>query len=224
VATYIPALKCVKTVLSYTYGGALSVSNRFFMTYSGAAPAVGDLEAVAAAVGAQWSGTSAGFYSSAVELTIIECTDLTSETSLSESATVLATGTRDGTVLSANDAVVVSMPTGRRYRGGHSRVYLPAGVAADQSNDISWADGFATDVADDWAALIEAGAAAIWGAGGSFTNVMTSFYDGFTNVPYGTPTKYRRVPTGRDTAAFFEVTGYFGRDKIGSQRRRLDSA
>jgi hypothetical protein len=222
VATFIPANKCIRTVLNYTYGDATAVSNRFYLTYSGGAPASGDLDGVAAAVGGAWAGTSAAYYSDAVTLADIVVTDLTSETSAEGSSIADTVGTREGDAVSANDAVVVSMPTGRRYRGGHSRVYLPAGVNADQLTDTNWDMAFAEAVAADWANLIEAAAGAGWIGAGVLTNVMASFYDGFTNVAYGTPTKYRRVPTGRDTAAFFEVTGYFGKEKIGSQRRRLN--
>jgi hypothetical protein len=222
VASFIPANKCVRTVLNYTYGSATAVSNRFYMTYSGAAPDTADLDAVAAAVGEWWGSSTNELCGTTVTLADVVCTDLTSDTSPEGSSLVDDDGTRDGAPVSANDAVVVSMPTGRRYRGGHSRAYLPYGVDADQIDDVTWAEDFYENCASDWAGMIEAAAGAIWGAGGTFTNVMASFYDGFTNVAYGTPTKYRRVPTGRDTAAFYEITGYVGKAKIGSQRRRLN--
>jgi len=117
----------------------------------------------------------------------------------------------------------VSQTTGRRYRGGHSRVYIPAGDATKLVSDIAWDPTFAGEVATAWGDVAATTAGDIWAGGGVFTSVMASFYSGFTNEAYGSPIKYRRVATPRLTASFYPLLTYEGKLKVGSQRRRLGS-
>lgn len=220
-ASFIPANQCLRVVLSFTDTPGHVATCRFFYTYAGNAPSNAELAAL--------NGVIEGFAVTNLmpnihedwSLTQIETTDLTSETSAQAINGYSDAGGLSGGKLPASVAVVVSQETGRRYRGGHSRVYVPAGDDTKILNESNWVAAFATAIATGWGDVIAGALAHDWGFAGTRTQVMASFYDGFTNVPYGSPTKYRRVPTGRDTAAFFPVTDIVGKQTIGTQRKRI---
>jgi hypothetical protein len=132
-------------------------------------------------------------------------------------------GTRGTALLAPGTAALVNHSIARRYRGGKPRSYLPLGVAADVATTGLWSNSFVTAVDAAWGAWVSAMEGA--GAGVTITNLCNvSYYQGFTNVAYGSPTKYRRVPTPRATPLVGQVTGHTTSKQIAAQRRRNRNA
>jgi hypothetical protein len=221
VASFIPAAKTVRIAMSWTdEDGHIAVS-RFFLSYSGSEGVTAEYTAIAAACEGSVITNLTPLQHSSWSTDEVVATDLSTDTSPQGIASNVEAGGLGGGRLPASTAALVSMETGRRYRGGHSRVYLPLGDDTKLLTDAEWTTAF---VAAFQAAFITVGedtATAFAGHFGTITQVMASFYSGFTNVPYGTPTKYRRVPTGRATAALFPVVNLVGKQVLGTQRRRL---
>lgn len=220
-AAFLPDAKTLKCVVSIADSDGHTDQCRFFLTYSGSAPLDADLTAMAE-VGAGAVGTYVMPLCREDKTNVgMIITDLTSETSAQGEGTDTAVGSLTGGSLPASAAVVIAQTTARRFRGGHSRVYLPCGDDTKLANDHAWDGAFLDSVVGAWDSTISVTASGSWGDAGTVTQVMASFYLGFTNVPYGVPTKYRRVPTPRDPAVNYEVIALLGRSAIGSQRRRL---
>lgn len=220
-AAFIPAAKTVRIQWLFTNADGTSASTRAFFNYTGAAPIAADLIVLAT-----------GAYDAAVTewgpllhetWTLAECiaVDLSSDLGPEGVYGATTVGSLAGGKLPASAAALLSMHTARRYRGGHSRLYTPLGDDTKLQTDTAWTDAFVSACQDAWTTIQASVYFNIWAAGGDFTQVMASFYSGFTNVPYGTPTKYRRVPTGRATAALYPVLNYTAQKNIATQRRRL---
>lgn len=220
-ASFIPAAACIRVVLSFKDTPGHVATCRYFFTYTGTAPTDTELSTLNDGIESLVTANLMPNIHEDWSLIQIESTDLSSETSAQAISGYSAAGGLSGGKLPASVAVVVSQETGRRYRGGHSRVYIPAGDDTKILNESNWVEAFATAIATGWTDVVGGTLGLAWSGGGSLRQQMASFYDGFTNVPYGTPTKYRRVPTGRDTAAFFPVTAIVGKQVIGTQRKRI---
>jgi hypothetical protein len=220
-ASFIPANKCIRTQVLYGDADGHLAENRFYFTYSGSAPTAANLTAVAGSVEATVNSEVMPLVHNSWALNQVTCTDLTSDTSPTGEVIAGGAGALTGARLPGSTCLVVSKTTGRRFRGGHSRVYIPAGDATKLTSDAEWDPTFAAEVQAAWEDSEGAALSGAWSGAGAITFVMASFYSGFTNVAYGTPTKYRRVPTGRATAEFFPVLTYAGKTAVGTQRRRI---
>ena len=84
----------------------------------------------------------------------VTCTDLTSETSAQGEYSASSAGTLVGGALPASTALVVSQQTSRRFRGGHSRVYLPLGDDSKLVDDSNWESAFATAAGTAWGNVV----------------------------------------------------------------------
>jgi hypothetical protein len=221
VADFIPAAKCVRLVESVADEDGHTATVRFYLTYAGTAPLTADLVVLAAACDAQYTTDIMALTHSSWTSAGCVATDLTTITSAQGTSSTPTAGSLTGGHLPASASVVVSQETTRRLRGGHSRIYVPCGDTTKLLNDGQWTAFFSAEIAAAWQDVVGTTAAAAWAGAGTITAVLASFYSGFTNVAYGTPLKYRRVPTPRGTAAFYDVVNYVGKQGIGSQRKRL---
>ena len=122
-------------------------NNIYHLQYTGSAPSVADLQAVGTAIHNAWSTNFAPLAFTNVSLQGSDLADLTSPLASQVSNTFTFTGTRTGTALPNSTACVVSWQINVRYRGGHPRTYLTAGVAADiQAGGRLWTSAFVTSV------------------------------------------------------------------------------
>jgi len=223
VASFIPAAKTIRVEQRFLDEDGHTAQCRFFFTYTGSAPIPADMVAVAGTCETEVEASIVPLMHSTWTTAGAVATDLTSDTSASGEVGGSTAGTLTGGRLPASTAGVVSRTTGRRYRGGHSRVYLPVGDTTKLLSDNEWTSLFAADFGSFWSDVEAAVASAPWGGAGTTTLVMASFYSGFTNEVYGSPPKYRRVPTPRATAALYPVLTWVGKPVLGTQRRRLTS-
>jgi hypothetical protein len=223
-ADFIPVPNCIQVKVGFTDEGDNNALCLGYLGYTGGPPNVGDLTTFLGGVVTSGTTNLLPMMTSDKTLATIELRDLSSESGATVDASPAAAGSRAGTKLAPGTCAVVSYTIDRHYRGGHPRNYWPFGAEADIGTFGLWADAFVTDfenaVQNFWLDL----------AGDTFpsftvtTQVNASRYKGYTNMPYGTPTKYRRVPTPRSPAITDRITSYVGRKVIGSQRRRNRNA
>lgn len=102
-------------------------------------------------------------------------------------------------------------------------MFLPGGVTADQDNDATWSTAFLSTVSTNINAFFAALVALSIGSMGTLTHVNISYYLGFTNIT-NTSGRTRAAPKYRTPVALCDpVTGYFPKQRMGSQRRRRSS-
>jgi hypothetical protein len=214
-----PVNKVVRCVLTLADASDLHTLNRIFISYSGTAPTDAQLAAFANSVGANWGAHLKSSFDTSSLLEIVTCEDLTSNTGATGSANPGILGTRAGVTLSAAAAAVVSFSILRRYRGGHPRSYLAAGVQSDLQTKQTWTNGFATGLASAYAAFIVDTIASGWAAAGTLAQVNVSYFSGFTNHTYPSG-RTRPIPTPRVTPVVDPILAVRVNTTVGSQRRR----
>lgn len=209
------------------YGGGADVtaSSRTFWSYSGTAPS----NATCAAFAAFWDTTfETGFLGLMSDSSVFfgsTVTDLTTPTSGRGETSVAFAGTRGTTLIPFGAAAVIDMKIARRYRGGKPRIYLPLGIDTDLTGGFQWSPTFQGEVNGAWSGQLGTIAGHSISGTTIVTQVAVSYYSGFTNVPYGTPTKYRRVPVLRVGGPLVDlVTEGVCAAHVGSQRRRNQAA
>lgn len=147
------AANCILVRLSGTIQNG-RWSNTFHLQYSGTAPQVADLTTLANGIAAAWTTNVAPLIPSTTALTGLVLADLTNRASAQANVPITAVpGTRTGTANTNSAACVVSWPINHRYRGGHPRTYLPAGVQADVSGGSQWTTTFKNLVQTNMAAF-----------------------------------------------------------------------
>lgn len=109
-----------------------------------AGPPLSEAQVLAAipAMGDAWKNSIGTICGSTVQLQRIQVTDLASITGVQVEGQTVWPGTRAGTPLSNQVALVASYAVSARYRGGHPRSYWPAGVGGDITNGRLWATAF----------------------------------------------------------------------------------
>lgn len=218
----LPAVpKVLECALHFDIGSDANVVTRHYIHYSGTAPT--DLQATdfAGWMGVQFDTACAAGCNPDVHLHLATVIDLSSATSASGENAADSTGTRAGAKLPASVAAVVGYGFGRRYRGGHARGYWPFGCQPDVNTPQFWTDSAAVEwgglVQGYFSALLDSG----WSGSGTLTHCNVSRYHGFTVVTDPVTGRARNVPTPRSTPLIDTVTTWVGRQRIGTQRRRL---
>jgi len=168
-----------------------------------------------------WGTVWAGYASSETYLNEIVITDLTTPSSGQGTHSGATPGTRVGSFLPAGCATLLNFAIARRYRGGKPRLYLPYGTASDLTTSSAWSTGYQAGITASWTTWQSDTLAAAPSGTTITSQVNVSYYEGFTNEAYGTPTKYRRVPTLRVGGPLIDsITGYSTNGRPASQRRR----
>src|SRR5262245_42812422 len=204
----MPALPNVGNVAKVRLIGtnqSTEFNNIIHVQYSGGAPTSGTLSSLANSIGTAWNSTIAPICNTSCALTQVIAIDLASPTGNEGSATVNHVGTRAGTLMPVNVAVVFSFHVQLRYRGGHPRMYVPGGVSSDISAGHLWntvsQQAFAT-AASTFLSQVNA----ITIGGSAFFMVMVSYFINHALRP---------VP------AVFPIVSTAVDDRIDTQRRRL---
>jgi hypothetical protein len=220
----MPALpnvnKVIQTTCRHVYGSDLDVITRFFVHFSGANPTSADLGDYCSAVEAGWVTSIAPLCQDSLALTEVAAVDLTTVTGAQGSFPSTESGSRGGTPIPAESAMVVAYKINRRFRGGHPRGYWPFGNDGDIDTPQKWSAGLVASsdagLSSFFAYVVGAG----WSGAGDLKHVNVSYYKGFhvaTNPETG---RARNVPNPRPTPLTDDVLSYASRTRIGSQRRR----
>ena len=221
----MPALpspgQVIRCTLVFTIGGDTDVITRFFMSYAGSVPSGAELNTMAEAASVNWAAGSKSAFNADVVLTNCICEDLSSATGATGEYPTSLAGDRAGDLLTADQAFVYSYEIARRYRGGHPRGYWPCGSDTDLSTAQLWVGGSVTTFATQCGNIIGAIIAAAWSGSGTVLQVNVSFFEGFTSYQNPITLRWRNVPKARTSPLVDTITTKIGRERIGSQRRRL---
>jgi len=182
-------------------------NNLFHLQYTGTAPSVANLNSVCTSVLTAWQTNFKSLCPSTVVLASADAQDLTNASAASGLATDTTAGTRAGTPMPNSIAACITWKINNRYRGGHPRTYLPAGVIADVTGGNRWTYAFVT-AADSAAAAFLVALNAISVGGSTYKAVCLS---------------YRRAKLPLDVPVPYTIVGSLVDHRPDTQRRRLGS-
>jgi len=214
-----PAGKVIKIAHHFTVGSDAKAMSRIYWQYTGTTPNATTLKAIAEAVQAAWEAHCQALTNSETTLTAIDVIDLSG----SEAARYTLATSIKGSHLGGCSAGVCSLQNHsipRRYRGGKPRTYWPWGSDSDRTSPQLWSATWVSNVNTKAGEYFAALAAIKSGGTELSTHCNVSYYHGFTNVSYGSPPKYRRVPTPRATPVVDTISASSCNSIPGSQRRR----
>lgn len=222
----MPPLPDVAEVIRLEHGfsstsGDLDIHTRIYFQYAGGAPNDAACATFLTNVLANFTPHIPALYNPDFTLTSLSVTDLSSPTGGFAELPTSVAGTRSGGAPPVNICALMNYTIARRYRGGKPRSYWPWGAAADLSTPREWSSTFVTACDGGYSAYQGAVLGLALGSASLVAQVNVSYYQGFTNVPYGTPTKYRRVPTLRPTPVVDDIGGFALNPIPGSQRKRF---
>lgn len=178
------------------------------------------MTAMASAINGFWLAGMVSYAHTDVILTEVVCTDLSSSSGFQGVNTTPQTGTRGGVLLPGGTCVLINYHMTRRYRGGKPRNYLPYLDASDLNGAQVWNSTPLGLLLAAWVAFIGDVEGTTYSTATIGGQCNVSYYAGFTNVPYGSPTKYRRTPTVRVTPVVDAVVATSANPAPASQRRR----
>lgn len=180
-------------------------NNILYINYSATAPSAANLNTYAAAVANAWQVNVAPLCNTAVSLTAVDVVDIASNTGASGTASVAIPGTLTGQALPIQAAMVASWHINFRYRGGHPRSYVPAGVPASTVNGNTWTSAFLTSAVAGMSGFLTQMNGISLAAGSTFM-ISVSFRT--LNAPRPTPIKNT-------------ITAVSVHPRLDTQRRRL---
>lgn len=219
----MPALPAVpqtlKVRMGMTVGTDTTTGWHLFLNYGPATPTAGNLNSLASSISANYTTSLQPHASTAVTLTSVTVQDLaSSSTPLGVWAGTLA-GTQVGP-LSASVSMLISFKIGRRYRGGHPRVYIPTGYQAVLNNPQQWTSAFRSTYETAFNAFVSSTIANMgtWAAGPSHVTVSYYLNGEWKQDQNG---NYHRVPKVRPTPLVDVVSSRTAGLTIASQRRRI---
>lgn len=154
-----------------------------------------------------WNTNIAPVVHTSASLTNTSVTDLTSNLGLVGVNSTSAAGTQSSTApMPANVALVASFKIGRRYRGGHPRMYLVAQTTANTTNSNNWLPAWITSSTTNLTAWMTAVNALTYSSMATIQLVNLSYYIG--NALRPTPT-------------FDTISGVQIHSRVDTMRRRL---
>jgi len=218
----------VPKVLRVAIAGATTPSlpwlTRFFVQYAGTAPTPSQAQTYATTVGFAYQSRLLTLLSAADSQTLVTVTDLSSDTGAFGEDTSVRVGTRTGTDLPAQIALVCSYAILRRYRGGHPRGYWRFGVEADTPDAQGWASTFITTVQNDLGLFFQDVLGTPWTGGGPLTQVNVSYFQGYDPPTIDPVTNFaKNNPKRRSGGPIVDqVVSRTVRSDLGTQRRRVN--
>lgn len=207
--------------MHFAVGSDLRALTRTKFSYTGGPPTTGNLTSLAAACRTAWTNRLAGATETNTSLTGVVVTDLASVSGAQGTDATVSNGTRAGGQLPAEVCALVNHSIARRYRGGKPKTYQPAGTATDVSGPSNWTAAFQSYLQSNYLLWISdiistTGITIVLQA-----HVNVSYFQGFTNVQYGNPVKYRRVPSLRAAPVVDTIVTSTVNLIPSSQRRRM---
>lgn len=213
---------CIEVQFSQADDASIHAGCRFFLSYTGSAPSIADLNTLATAVSVAWTDNLAPLVTADESLQSVTITDLSSDTGAVGVWAGDIAGSRSGAGPPASICAVINHKIARRYRGGRPRTFVRMGTESDIPNTNEWSEAFQTAGREGWEAFI-AQVIATTGIGiSSLAIVNISFFKSFTPVLNPITGRTKDVPTPRDTPLVDPITLSTMALKLGSQRRRLN--
>lgn len=195
---------------SYKWGNVLHFK------YTGSAPTAADCDQIALHVYNYYASDVLPEVSVATTLERVTVTDLTSVTSAEGSHAASTAGSLAGAPAAANAAVLIQYPANQRYKGGHPRSYVLAGVAASMSDAATWGTVFLTAIKSAWEGFLGDCLTIVEG-GTTLSTVGYVRYRGKFLPNGGPPHYYLTTPIYTS----FDQTMIAAQPEVASQRRRV---
>lgn len=215
----LPAIPCLRVRLDYTQSDGFRGGNRFFFSYSGAAPSGANCTALAGSVATAWAATVGTFINGSWALTEVDVLDIATDSGLSGQWTGNEAGTGGTDKAPSELAVGVEFDIARRYRGGKPRCYWPPSVIANLADPAHWNNTLLGVAGPETIAFFAAVEGLTEGTTVVVDHVNLSYYKGFTNVTNSSG-RTRAAPSYRATALVDTIEGYTAKAEISSQKRR----
>ena len=210
----------LKVTLQHEVGSDVNARSRFFVSYTGSAPTDAECATVASSIRAAWATDVKAQVAQVTTLIETTVQDLTTPSSGIGSDTTHVVGTGDATDMPGGLAVVLSPVIGRRYRGGHPRVYLPYLTPGNLSTPQTWNPTQLGDLLSAWLTFISAVLLETWSGGATSACVNISYFEGFTNFTYPSG-RVKAIPKLRVAGPITDIVSTWKANPApASQRRR----
>jgi hypothetical protein len=219
----LPDVPVVRCRLDYQDTTSLRSGSRFFLSYTGSAPSGANCTTLAGDIEAAWVTNLQTLINDNFALVEVDVLDIATDAGLSGQWTGTEAGTRSGTPTPNQVANNVEFGIARRYRGGKPRMYLPGGVMADLNDAATWEATFVTDSENAVAAFFAEIEGLSVGSMGTLKHVNLSYYQGYRTRMTGGGQQTFAPKYRSPNALHDDITGYFGKRELGSQRRRRTS-
>src|ERR1700752_522630 len=179
-----PVPKAARLVVEGLINGIKPFVNSFHIGYSVGSPLTASgFVSIAATLASAWGSNLAPLLVDEVQLISSIVTALDSASAPEAINTTTHTGANAVQGVPAGTAFVVSREVARRYRGGHSRVYIPGfPAAALNDTETEWNPSDVTDYQNAWGNIEQACWEEFVTLGHTDANAINvSYYEGFTN-------------------------------------------
>jgi hypothetical protein len=213
--------KVLKLQFVYAIGPTTNTAmNVFHFSYTGGPPGASDVVTLAALFGTNFPAYFGTNWPASTHLTEIICTDLSGPGGFQGASAQSIVGAGPTAGETANQCMVIQFLVPARYRGGHPRIYLPGPSTPNLQDATSWSPTVASAQATTWGSYMNTMANKTAGTTVLNQHVAVSYYQGGVWTPdqHG---NYHRIPTKRPTPLVLPVSGYVGKTRVGSQRKRL---
>lgn len=211
----MPPLPPVATVLKFTIEGDTPVNNWvnvLHWNYTGGAPTNAHCADLADALFGLWGAQFGPQMLTSAHVLKATCVDLSSALGGSGERSGSIAGSAGTGDIPGSAAVLVKKSIDRRYRGGHPRSYIYAGIQTDMLNPSHWTDAFTTAIEVGYTAMRAGMDGLAAGATTLAVEVTVSYVDTATTP---LPPHRRIVPL------VFPVRSFTTTPLIATQRRRI---
>jgi hypothetical protein len=222
----MPALPPVAKVVQYTFGIKDHTTNRvdinrMHFSYTGTPPTSLQLSSHNTTVLTAFASAVTPSLGNNKTVVSLDTADLSSPTSGMASSLTAVDGALSGAPLPASTCLLLSGQIGRRYRGGHPRLYMPLGVAASITADNLWDPTFVATFITAWDGFVTAVEGAGWAGAGTLNACNVSYYQGWTNLTTVGGRNYN-VPKVRVAGPVVDaIISFLARAAIAEIRKRL---
>lgn len=213
-----PAPKTAAFYLHTTMTGGPTALTRFHMKYTNSLSAT-DATTLLTTLGTSWNTRMAPDTGPNWTLSQVSVNDLDSRTGVQVGLPVSHVGTAPQSGGGAAVCFIMSAKTALKYRGGHSRVYIPGISQQIWADNNSWTVGAQGTIFTAWTGMLADLAASPPVGVGAMSQVVVRYYSSdkadFNPVPSPWEPPYLLA-----TPLILPITSWVANPQFGSQRRR----
>lgn len=209
----------IQITLRYTDGGDSNMQNHWYMSYTGTVSET-DAATFAATVNSQWLTHIAPEIGNWANLLSVTVNDLSSTLGAKVINETGGAGTASPPKLSSGVAAVISRIESDKYRGGHSRIYVPGIPEGNLATSNTWSTTFQSALSAAWLAFITALIQNAPSAFQTLKDAVVHRYGRTATAPVSGAIPYKTPSVPLTTPIVHPVTSYLVNPKCTSQRRR----
>lgn len=178
-----------------------------------------EISVLASAVFTNWNTFISPQCTGAISMTQVAAVDIGSPSPVASTTTGNSVGSLpQPEPIPSSLCLVVSFRIPARYRGGHPRIYLPAGNSVNLATTSTWAGSFVNTVQTSFQNFVTSVRASLpQNSGAQVSHVVPTYTYTYTQDPV----KHKFIKTRTGVKAIYIVASYLGRALPGTQRRRL---